>query len=327
MRKLILLLAAFLPLTSYAQTLTLGQDSVYINQRAVIDVLFNPHGQQDITAWEAVILYDTTLHLAGVFDDDLIGEGVVVNSGGDKIRMAWASAYPIDSAGILVQIAFDTDTTTTTGHYPVWFESAMLNEGNGVSTFDGGVTVEDSILLSVEASPLRADVIHETISLSWETFSEISNAGFYIQQVSHIDNEWMGIDFVEATGSPSEYRWSRSFPPGNYELRYLQVDYDGLGWPSRSVTVTVADPIIEGVAIYPNPTPDFINIRVAVRSHESVTVEAFDALGKRVTQDIDFVATGVTVERLSLEAFPSGLYFIRVTAGREVSVTPITVKK
>jgi hypothetical protein len=66
-------------------------------------------------------------------------------------------------------------------------------------------------------------------------------------------------------------------------------------------------------SIFPNPARDFVTVK-CVPGYK--TLEVFDISGRRY---ITKILTGVEMTVISLSHFPSGIYIIRVSSGREFS--------
>ena len=68
-------------------------------------------------------------------------------------------------------------------------------------------------------------------------------------------------------------------------------------------------------AAYPNPTSGRATVRYSLNEAATVTIEAYDALGRRVlTADRRSVAAGEGDVALDTSALPSGVYLLRMTA-------------
>ncbi|MGC6429418.1 MAG: LamG-like jellyroll fold domain-containing protein [Jejuia sp.] len=65
------------------------------------------------------------------------------------------------------------------------------------------------------------------------------------------------------------------------------------------------------IKIYPNPVKDVLNVKLN-SEHQNVTLEIYDALGKRVKYILKLPSASVNVETLN-----SGLYFYRIKAGNK----------
>ncbi|MFN0215376.1 MAG: T9SS type A sorting domain-containing protein [Saprospiraceae bacterium] len=67
--------------------------------------------------------------------------------------------------------------------------------------------------------------------------------------------------------------------------------------------------------IYPNPAVDHATISIPSQNTETVTIELFDTKGKAVLRQVQDLQIGANQFELSIQALPSGIYFVQV-AGR-----------
>ncbi|HEX9151639.1 MAG TPA: T9SS type A sorting domain-containing protein, partial [Flavobacterium sp.] len=74
----------------------------------------------------------------------------------------------------------------------------------------------------------------------------------------------------------------------------------------------------EDVTVYPNPVTTLLNIKVS-EVHSGATLELYNSLGMKVQSQ----ALTSTLEVMSLDRLPSGLYFLYITNGNETTVKKI----
>ena len=77
---------------------------------------------------------------------------------------------------------------------------------------------------------------------------------------------------------------------------------------------------VSSLNIYPNPVSDFINIEFFAQNNSSVTFEIVDMSGKLVYQNIENANLGVNIFKFDLQNLNSGIYALRMIAGKEVNV-------
>jgi hypothetical protein len=75
---------------------------------------------------------------------------------------------------------------------------------------------------------------------------------------------------------------------------------------------------VQDVAVHPNPVTSLLNIKVN-EVHSGATLELYNSLGMKVQSQ----ALNNTSEVMSLDRFPSGLYFLNITNGNETTVKKI----
>ena len=79
------------------------------------------------------------------------------------------------------------------------------------------------------------------------------------------------------------------------------------------------------VAVYPNPVRDRATVAVELVAATDVTVEVYDALGRRVSESVAALGAGFQSVPLDARALPAGVYVVRVRAGAEMATSRITV--
>lgn len=82
-------------------------------------------------------------------------------------------------------------------------------------------------------------------------------------------------------------------------------------------------------SVYPNPTNEsFVNVKFGLKESENVTVEIVSVLGEVVSStNRGTLAAGEQKMRLDLSNLNSGIYFVKVIAGNEVSTQKVSVIK
>ena len=202
-----------------------------------------------------------------------------------------------------------------------------------------------SQLIPVELISFTATVNNNSVSLNWQTASEINNRGFEVErrkvgngQYAVGNEEWKGIGFVEGRGTSSNMN-SYSFTDvpesaGKYLYRLKQIDYDGSFEYSNDVEISFmksVEFILE--QNYPNPFNPTTKIswQSPVSSHQ--TLKVFDVLGNEVATlvdefreagnyEIDFSTSGGDATQLA-----SGIYYYQLTAGSFVETKKMLMIK
>ena len=171
--------------------------------------------------------------------------------------------------------------------------------------------------------------------LSWQTASEISNAGFRVQHKASGDEAWTTLGYVESkadggtTTDAQSYRFSaEDLSVGTHQFRLEQVDLDG--------TATVHDPVtvelqmkepLRLAAPAPNPVSGQATLSFAVKESQTATLRLYDALGQEVATVYEGTPTAGESQAVQFEAtdLASGMYFLRLRAGSHVRTQRLTV--
>ena len=220
--------------------------------------------------------------------------------------------------------------------------AASSAKSDGVqSRFTLRVETSERNPMPVELSAMRAEVNNQTAVLSWETTSETNNAGFHVEHqrmspgdttATSTSGEWTRIAFVQGNGTtdkPQTYRFkTEALEFGRHAFRLRQVDTDG----SESITEPVEATVrlqksyaLEGP--YPNPVRTRATLPLTVRDRQSVTMELYDALGRRVrTVHRGELPSQETMRlTLSVQSLSSGTYFVRIQGEDFTATERLTV--
>ncbi|NNE34176.1 MAG: T9SS type A sorting domain-containing protein [Rhodothermales bacterium] len=172
-------------------------------------------------------------------------------------------------------------------------------------------------VLPVELTTFAATVDGDGVVLSWQTLSEINNAGFDIEQ--EVDNSFQRVGFAIGNGTTAtanNYTFRvDGLDPGAYRFRLKQIDLDGSFTYSAIVESVVGlQQVFLLSEIYPNPFSASGTVRLAVRDELPVSIELYDLLGKRIQTIFDGTAVpgGVTDYSIDGADIPSGIYLVRI---------------
>lgn len=178
--------------------------------------------------------------------------------------------------------------------------------------------------LPVELTSFTAALERNTVSLTWQTTTEVNNYGFDVersQKSKGIDQNivWEMIGFVEGNGNsnaPKEYAFvDESVSAGKYDYRLKQIDTDGKFSYSDKIEVEVKY-IPKDFMLYQNyPNPfnpsTIISWQLPVRNH--VTLKVHDILGNEVATLLDDIKEAGYYEiEFSPKNLSTGVYFYRL---------------
>ncbi|GAB4297831.1 MAG: hypothetical protein Kow0098_22520 [Ignavibacteriaceae bacterium] len=204
-------------------------------------------------------------------------------------------------------------------------------------TSDHGIYAQDcnpegelgNPVIPVELVSFSASVNRNTVTLNWQTATEINNQGFEIQRRETInETEWEKIGFVEGNGTttqPQSYTFSdENLPAETYKYRLKQTDFDGSYQYSKTVEVEITQPvefILE--QNYPNPFNPTTKIRYSIPSvilseakNLFVSLKLYDLLGREVKTLVNQEQPAGSYEvELNASDLTGGIYFYQITAG------------
>ncbi len=156
--------------------------------------------------------------------------------------------------------------------------------------------------------------------LEWATTSEDNLNGFEIEQATG-SGAFEAIGYVDAKG-PGTYRYATKGDSRRDAFRLKMVDSDGTFSYSKAIETELAlTESFELEAAYPNPFVSATSFNLTVRDAQDVTVELYDALGRRVQslyngRMADGESRAIQVDGAGLAV---GTYLYRVTGSKFVT--------
>ena len=181
--------------------------------------------------------------------------------------------------------------------------------------------------LPVEISSFTAAVGDNYVLLKWTTASETNNRGFEVEK--YYRNNWITIGNVDSKNSSTlgnSYEFKDDYTnvtiTGKVLYRIKQVDYDGSFSFSNVISVNLNFSRLnyDLQQNYPNPFNPSTNITYNIPEQSKVDVKIIDLLG-RVVDDLTnkVEPAGTYKQNWNAQNFPSGIYYIRMTANSLVS--------
>ena len=214
-------------------------------------------------------------------------------------------SYPgTGSAPVLVDLDGDRDLDVFLGNS---IDTAVYFQNNAIVAG-----------LPVELTLFTASIEEGIPILTWQTASEIQNAGFEVQHAPGTrqdDHPFEVLTFIEGHGTTLEaqhyqYR-AEELAPGHHRFRLKQIDFDGGFEIHPEIELVLEVPGTHGVSpAYPNPFNDWAQFSIIVSVPQVVQVSVYDVQGRLV--DVLFKeelsANRVRYVELSGAAWPSGMY-------------------
>ena len=213
-----------------------------------------------------------------------------------------------------------------------------------------GRIVIDELMLSgtndetvpVELSSFYSRTENGFVTLFWLSATETNNKGFEVRRSvsSEQSTAWKTLGFVEGAGTTSEPR-NYSFTDKNisrgkiYRYRLKQIDLDGSFRYSKIIEVELNAP--GGYLLsqnYPNPycktsgENSGVKINFTLPKTGEVKIEIFNLLGEKVKTLVNKkMEAGFHTVKFTPDAFPSGIYLYRMTAGSFLQTKKMAILK
>ncbi|MCA0387378.1 MAG: T9SS type A sorting domain-containing protein [Bacteroidetes bacterium] len=194
------------------------------------------------------------------------------------------------------------------------------------SDFTGG----EPTALPVELTSFTASAKGSTVTLNWETKTEVDNNGFEVER--NVSGNWDKIGFVEGHGtanSPKYYSFVDNGAIGNkIQYRLKQIDNDGTFEYSPEVEVELNPTTFALYQNYPNPFNPSTIIRFSMPVNGNVVLNVFNTLGEKVASLLNGqMEAGYHEVSFDAKNLPSGLYFYEIKAGDFSSIKKMILIK
>lgn len=256
---------------------------------------------------------------------------IALNDGGQE----FVDSYPPRNLTTLLSGGnlFWTDAPIPSEEF--WQVRLIGTTSSTVETFERYIDIETGDFLPVELTRLVALKDESAVKLRWATASETNNAGFEVQHAvgdSTSDAPWTELGFVTGAGTTQEaqqYQFRvEALDAGLHRFRLKQVDLDG--------TTQLSDVIFTELGLEtplrlpppsPNPVRQTATVHFGAREAEEGTVAMYDMLGRRVATLYEGSLSNGQLHsvRVNANRLPSGVYFVRLTAGDHVRTRKLTI--
>ena len=211
----------------------------------------------------------------------------------------------------------------------------FINVLIGWAVGENGVILKtENAGIPVELVSFIAELVGNSVNLSWITATELNNFGFEVER-KYLD-EWEKIGFVDGVGTTTEMQYY-SFTDNINELklsdkisyRLKQLDLDGTYEYSNEVEVIIEQPTEYFLSQnFPNPFNPGTTISFTLKETTDVNLKVYDLIGNLIAiivdenlnsgkHEITFDGTGLT----------SGVYYYKLEAGRYKNVKKMLLIK
>jgi len=171
--------------------------------------------------------------------------------------------------------------------------------------------------LPVQLAGFEATCTDGSVEITWTTLSEINNDHFVVEKSTDM-NTWETVDVVRGAGNSNEtLNYSSkdvSSVSGTVYYRLTQVDVDGT---SRTYDPVAADCQVSGkteISVYPNPSSDYVVLRIAGISGTSAQWSIISMSGTQVSAGQLTTENGTATSQIDLTGMPAGVYIVQLTA-------------
>ncbi|HRI21584.1 MAG TPA: T9SS type A sorting domain-containing protein, partial [Panacibacter sp.] len=215
-----------------------------------------------------------------VFTD--MGDGATTNCAGGELQP--------DGKIIVAGATYKYDITN-----PVFkFALARYNGGDAI--------------LPISYNKFTATQNKASITLNWQTATEVNNSYFAVERSSNAVNytSVAQVSSVETNAAINDYAYTDKLPlAGNNYYRLKQVDKDGKYSYSKTISINYIKP--GSVQLYPNPAKDKLTVK-GLNGANTSSIAVLNIQGKQLLQ---FSAKAATYS-FSIGSLAPGTYMVRV---------------
>ncbi len=208
-------------------------------------------------------------------------------------------------------------STATSDTYYIGFH-CFSDSGKGSLLVDA-ISVEDEGVLPVTFINLSGETNGKQNLLHWTTATEENNIGFEVQR-SIDGNNFSKARFLNTkaiNGNSSlklNYDFADiTFSSGVNYYRLKQVDKDGKFTYSNIVVLKDDNALADGeISVYPNPSKNTLNIKIASSGNDKLKLLVTDMSGKILLTKPTLVSNGETIIQLNVSHLSAGTYLLKL---------------
>ena len=261
---------------------------------------------------------NATLTFASV-DTKLLQDSVKVYYRKYNSNNAWV---PLNTT-FMGNSQFSTDLTSTTSADSTAINLKFVSQdsvGNKTEyVLEPAFAVGNNIPLPIQLFSFTATTQKNSVTLQWQTISEVDTYGFAIERKQLSSLQWEQVGFVEGKGNasiPANYQFNDNIPQGiHYQYRLKIVDKDGSFIYSNIVDVEVVVPRIFSLAQnYPNPFNPLTTITFTIPEDGNVRVKLYDIVGREIKTFLNEERKAGILHQIVIDAssLSTGVYFYQL---------------
>lgn len=191
--------------------------------------------------------------------------------------------------------------------------------------------------MPVELIEFVAEDMSGDVSLIWSTASEENSSHFEVERSTDGKN-WKNIGKLESHHNSTEIQTyffvDNEVPSDRNYYRLKMVDLDETFEYSKIIMVQVNREDVEvvtepkmDVKIFPNPVSDLATVSINSPLATKVNMRLLAAAGNVLLQNTISLEENENTQEIDMSAYPSGIYFLVITRGRDVQTHRIVKQK
>lgn len=248
-----------------------------------------------------------------------------VGSGLQKISGELTHINPKPSSDGSVSFQFDYTAPSNLGTQTLFANGNSVNYNQSPDgdqwNWAPNKIVNVVAVIPVELMSFNAQVVANSIILSWSTSTETNNRGFEIQRkLTSEGMDWVNLMFIKGSGTTTELQnysyQDENLPTGTYSYRLKQIDFDGTSKIynlSEEIHITAPNDFALNQN-FPNPFNPSTVISFSIPKNDKVRLEVFDVVGSRIATLFDEEKSAGYYE-INFDAlnYTSGVYYYRIS--------------
>jgi hypothetical protein len=175
-----------------------------------------------------------------------------------------------------------------------------------------------TLIVPVELASFSVSVNGNDVRLTWQTATELNNAGFDVERAG-LNGEWEEIGFVVGNGTSTEiqtYTFSdNNLPAGTYNYRIKQIDYNGtFEYYELEEAIEIGTPSeFALLQNYPNPFNPSTTIEFVLAEKSNVSLEIYNSIGEKILILINAEKEAGSYKiSFDAEELTSGIYYYKL---------------
>lgn len=234
------------------------------------------------------------------------------------------------AAGANLQGTFLSHNGACTSGSSVFLAGRQFSTGGAITTFSGIIynnpecvtSVPIGLPLPIELLSFTGECDQQNIVLKWSTASEVNNDYFSIER--SIDGIiWGLVNKVYGEGNSTSIKDYSFIDVARYNdfsfYRLKQTNYDGQFEYSSIIAVDKCGEDLSGLAIYPNPAKEILNLSYRGDKDKIISIQLYDVLGERVYHSEFYQSKIVFENKLN------GIYFLHINSAKEIIIKKFIV--
>ncbi len=171
----------------------------------------------------------------------------------------------------------------------------------GITSFSQFAMAQNATPLPVETLGFNAAADKNTAVLTWAVVNQSTLKNFILER-SDDGILFRNIADISPTKSPVYRYLDKNLKNSSYYYRLKSVETDGWDKKSAIVQVTINDD--HSIVIYPNPSNDFLNIKL--NNVENNGYEILNSLGQSILQN------ATIPEQIDIKHLETGIYYLKI---------------